>query len=258
MNRRVIQFSVMLAVTGGFTAVAQAAWGTLADAYKCEKELGVSDNQKDSAEHWVRAQQKSGTGLSDECKAEAEKRVPSCLADNSMQYALRDPDIVHGDPKGLCFNRAVLEMFEQMTNDRHDKQREVDLAKEKEESKAKAAAAAAAAAASAELPKALMHNAALESAVAKAYAKDYAPGKVLKVILGRWADEYEKDAFGRITGRDLNATVVNKQPDGSCQMHDELWLQHGKGKSFSGPFSPRGAGSAEDKPILCSKVGAKK
>ena len=258
MNRRIIQLSVMLACTGGLTTVARASngWGTLADAYKCEKEVD-SVGKTVRASKWAADARKSGTGISDECKAEIEKRIPVCENDSTMAYQLRDPDINHGDPKGFCFGAAFSQIGDQITNDRNDKKREADLAKEKEESKAKAAAAAAAAAASAELPKALMHNAALESAVAKAYAKDYAPGKVLKVILGRWADEYEKDAFGRVTGRDLNATVVNKQPDGSCQMHDELWLQHGKGKSFSGPLSPRGAGSAEDKGILCSKVGAK-
>jgi hypothetical protein len=80
----------------------------------------------------------------------------------------------------------------------------------------------------------------------------------LKVILGRWDDRYEKDAFGRVNGRNVYATVVNKQPDGSCQMHGELWLQHGKGTSFSGPLSARGSGSVEESGILCSKVAGKR
>ncbi len=256
MNRRIVHVSVMVAIAVGFTSVAQAEaarWGSLADAYKCEKEVDAIGTGGGSV-RWVAAAKKSGTGISDECKAEAEKRIPNCLADKFMQYKLRDPDITHDDPKGLCFNYAVSEMWEQITNDRNDKKRADEQAKAKEESKAKAAAAVA----SVELPKADQHSAALESAVAKAYAKDYPSGKVLKVILGRWADELEKDAFGRTTGRDLYATVVNRQPDGSCQIHGELWLQHGKGKSFSGPLSPRGAGSAEDKGILCAKVEGKR
>ncbi len=55
----------------------------------------------------------------------------------------------------------------------------------------------------------------------------------------------------------MHATVVNKQPDGKCSLHSELFLQHGHGRSFSGPFSLRGAGSASDDEILCSKVEGK-
>lgn len=67
-------------------------------------------------------------------------------------------------------------------------------------------------------------------------APDYGTdNKVLKIILGDWSDDYEKDAFGQITGRDLDAFVVNKQPDGKCFIHDEYWLQNGNGRSFSGP-----------------------
>lgn len=64
----------------------------------------------------------------------------------------------------------------------------------------------------------------------------------------------EKDAFGRVNGRDLDATVVDKQPDGKCQLHNEYWLQHGNGRSFAGPLSARGAGSMNVKEIPCSNV----
>lgn len=106
-----------------------------------------------------------------------------------------------------------------------------------------------------ELPKATMKNAALEKAVADAYKRDYEKeNKVLKVLLFGWDEDYEKDAFGQVTGRDMSATVVVKLPDGTCQLHDELWLQHGHGNSFSGPLSARGAGSMSTTPIGCDKV----
>ena len=113
-----------------------------------------------------------------------------------------------------------------------------------------------------DVPKAAMHDGALEKAVATAYGKAYPGNKILKVVLGHWADEYEKDALGRVTGRDLYATVVNRHPDGKCELHGELWLQRGHGKAFSGPLSERGAGSLETSEISCSKIdgggGAKK
>src|SRR6185312_14258917 len=97
-------------------------------------------------------------------------------------------------------------------------------------------------------------DAKLEKLVTAAYHKDYPEGTILKVILGDWSDDYEKDAFGNVTGRDLDATVANKQADGKCYLHNEFWLQYGNGRSFSGPLSARGAGSANDTEILCSKL----
>jgi hypothetical protein len=108
---------------------------------------------------------------------------------------------------------------------------------------------------SVEVPKATMHDAKLEGMVKTAYEQDYhGVNKVLKVVLQGWDEEYEKDAFDHIIGRDMHATVVNKQPDNTCSLHSELFMQHGSGKSFSGPFELRGAGSASDTAILCEKV----
>jgi hypothetical protein len=181
------------------------------------------------------------------CNAEIARRAELCLKEPAMQTFINDPTSgAHKDPARFCKEIAQGAI-----------ERDMDaylIIREKEQK----AAAAQSKLEGTELPKADQHNPTLEKAVAKAYAKDYPSGKILKVILGRWADDFEKDAFGRITGRDLYATVVNKQPDGSCQSHGELWLQHGKGKSFAGPLSPRGAGSAEDSGILCTKVEAKR
>lgn len=104
-----------------------------------------------------------------------------------------------------------------------------------------------------ELPKPTMKNAALEKAVAAAYKKDY-ENTAVKVILFGWDDDYEKDAFGQVTGRDMAATVAVKNADGTCTLHYELWMQYGNGRSFSGPLHARGAGSAEDTPINCDKL----
>jgi len=97
-----------------------------------------------------------------------------------------------------------------------------------------------------EVPKATMKNAALEKAVSDAYKRDYEKeNKVLKVVLFGWDEDLEKDDFGQVTGRDMAATLVVKLPDGTCQLHYELWMQHGHGRSFSGPLEARGAGAME-------------
>jgi hypothetical protein len=57
-----------------------------------------------------------------------------------------------------------------------------------------------------EVPTATMKDPKLEKAVAVAYVKEgYGENKLLKVVLQGWADDPEKDAFGRVTGRDLHA-----------------------------------------------------
>jgi hypothetical protein len=252
MNRRIVHVLAMLTIAVGFTSVAQADnYGPLADAYKCEKEVDAVANEG-GASQWSAAARKSGKGLSAECKAEIEKRIPACEKDPWMKRELTDPELNKGDPKGLCFDKAFSNVWEQIINDRNSKKQAQEEAKTKEEAKAKGAAELAAV----ELPKPQMHDGSLEKAVSDAYHRYDPPAKVIKVVLGKWADELEKDALGRVTGRDIYATVVNKQPDGKCLLHGEYYMQHGNGRSFSGPLSARGAGSASDKEILCEKIGA--
>jgi hypothetical protein len=192
--------------------------------------------------------------VSPECKAEIEDLAKKCMTSDSEKnrykdLAAKNPGMVLAD---WCNNSTFSSMGDSYTYELQKvesaKKREAELAAEEQKRQGETAKV--------ELPKATQHNAGLEKAVAAAYAKDYPEGKVLKVILGSWADDMEKDSFGRVTGRDLNATVVNKQPDGKCQLHDELWMQHGNGRSFSGPLSARGAGSMTKTEILCSKVEA--
>lgn len=160
----------------------------------------------------------------------------------------------HKDPPGFCSYRAFGEISNDLLQAAYKKDQDAAQAKAEIERKAKDAADSAQKAATIELPKAEKHDAALEKAVAAALVRDYPGNKVLKVILGSSSDDFEKDAFGRITGRDLDATVVNKHPDGKCELHGELWMQRGNGKSFSGPLSARGAGSLHQDEILCSRV----
>lgn len=251
MTRQLVQMLLTTATVVGFTSVAHAAaWGTLEDAYKCEKEVDAVG--QGSTDEWLTAARKSGQGLSAVCLAEIEKRVPTCEQDPWTQRVMKDPDLKLGDPKSYCFVKSFASVWEQVVNDRRAKKDAEEQAKVKEEEKAKEVAQRAAV----EVPQPKMHDASLEKAVADAYHRYDPPAKVIKVVLGRWADDLEKDAFGRVTGRDLDATVVNRQPNGKCVLHNEYYMQHGNGRSFSGPLKARGAGSASDKEILCEKIAA--
>ena len=240
------------AIAGASTAAraGDAYGGSVADAYKCEAEIAAQDAAPDQWK-WLDETLKANK-LSPACKAVFESRIPACLKDPYMQSGLKNPEIQKGIPNRACHQQVWGGIWEQVTNDRQNKKQAEEEAKAKADRDAKAAAEVAAR----ELPKAKRHDANLEKLVANAYRKDYPDGKILKVLVFDWSDDYEKDAFDRVTGRDLDATVVNKQPDGRCFMHNEYWLQYGNGRSFSGPLSARGAGSASDKEILCSKAEA--
>lgn len=186
---------------------------------------------------------------SPECKAEINKRAQKCVNDPRenvdnrtwKEQGFKSQEAKDARHKEFCTEVATDILKRQMAELEEQRKSAV-------EDKAKLEAV--------ELPKPELRNAGLEKAVAAAYAKGYPGGKILKIILGSWSDDFEKDAFGRVTGRDIDATVVIKQPDGSCLMHDELWMQRGNGKSFSGPLSARGAGSMKETEILCSKAEA--
>jgi hypothetical protein len=252
MNRWMV-FACAISLNGvGLTSVAQAVehYGSLADAHKCDPELDALGDRGPS--EWIAGARKSGKGLSPDCKAELERRIPACEQDPYNKRQLTDPELNHGDAKGWCFDKAFGDVWEQVINDRNDRK----SAQEEANAAAAAKAKASLALAEVELPKAEVHDASLEKQVADAYHRYDPPAKILKVFLGRWSSDLEKDAWGRVTGRDLYATVLNKQPDGKCLLHGELWMQHGNGRSFSGPLTARGAGSASDKEILCERAGA--
>lgn len=206
-------------------ALAQGPWGTPEEAAPC---LDARDAQP--------------------CKAEIARRAQNCLHDPNEAENIAG---AHSGRSKAAGDAAALDFCVVAATHILDDQLE-DLAARKKEADARRAKLE-----STELPEAKQHNAKLEQAVIAAYIKGgYKDNKVLKVILGDWSTDYEKDAFGRITGHDLWATVVNKHPDGKCELFSELWLQLGNGRSWSGPLSERGAGSLETAEILCSKVEA--
>ena len=252
---KLLHVCAVLATVAGVSATARAEdvdtdYGKDAEAHACEAEWKAFDAAPDGWK-WLDEALKSGKVFTPACKAEFDKRMALCLKDPKIQYKLKDPEIQKGVPGRACHQAVFGDMLNQLMWDEQQKKHAEEEAKAKAEDDAKRAAEVAAR----ELPKAQKHDAKLEKMVAAAYAKDYGTeNTVLKIILGDWSDDYEKDSFGQITGRDLDAFVVNKQPDGKCFIHDEYWLQNGNGRSFSGPLSARGAGSASDNEILCSKV----
>jgi hypothetical protein len=239
---------VVAIILGNAHLVHAGKYGTDEQAMACEKEYVANESWRKEPDA-ISTDLKHGAAISAACKAEVDKRAKSCLTDPENQQAIKDPayGIAHSDPPAWCQYMAFFDMADGI-------EKALDK-RAKDAAEAEAAAAEKAKLEATEVPKPEMNNRALEKAVTLAYQKDYS-GKVLKVVLFGWADDLEKDGFGRVTGRDLAATVVNKQPDGKCQLHYELWLQYGNGRSFSGPLSARGAGSAEDSEILCSKVEA--
>jgi len=250
--RQLLQVCAVVATVAGVSSTAHAGGtykGTVEDAYKCEAELAAFDAAPNNWK-WLDDAMKSGKVFTPACKAELDKRMEVCMKDPAMDWKLKDPERTKGIPGRPCYTDVFAGIDEHVMNDRNHKK----AAEEEAKKKAERDEAAAAKVAAQELPKATKHDAKLEKMVSDAYHKDYPEGKVLKVILGDWSDDFEKDAFNRVTGRDLSAVVVNKQPDGKCSLHDEFWLQNGNGRSFSGPLSARGAGSASDTEILCSKV----
>lgn len=233
--------AALVAATTTTTARADAKWGTAEQAAPCTKDCDYYSNWNEHA--------------SAECKAELDRRTKACLDDPNEKKEYDAWVKSYKDAKSTaklptyaenCSNNGKSDLETSMNRyqDICKKKKQDDDAKAKLEST--------------EVPKAEMHDAKLEAMVKKAYEDDYhGVNKVLKVVLQGWDEEFETDAFGNVTGRDMHATVVNKQPDGKCSLHSELFLQHGHGKSFSGPFELRGAGSASDNEIICSKVEGK-
>ena len=236
--------SILAALVAATTATAaradDAKWGTPEQAAVCTENCDYHAGWKNS--------------MSTECKAEVDRRTKACM-DSPEEKKKYDAWVKSYKDAG---STTKLQSFADSCGD--DAKRDVEASMDKYDpvcQKKRDDDAYQAKLASTELPKATMHDAKLEAAVKKAYIDGGYENKVIKVVLEGWDDDYEKDAFGQVTGRDMLATVVNKQPDGKCSLHEELFLQHGHGNSFSGGLSLRGAGSASDTEIMCSKVEGK-
>lgn len=231
---------LVAAMTSTVARADTAKWGTPEQAAVCTEDCDYHASWKNTA--------------SAECKVEIDRRSKACVADPAKKKEY-DAWVKSYKDAG---STTKLQSFEESCAD--DAKRDIEASmdayadsckKQKAEADHKAKLDAT------EMPKATMHDAKLEAAVKKAYVDGGYENKVLKVVLQGWDDDYEKDAFGQVTGRDMLATVVNKLPDGTCSLHEELFLQHGHGNSFSGGLSLRGAGSASDTEIMCSKVEGK-
>lgn len=228
-------------------AFADTGWGTVEQARACMSEFADSDGFQNNWGGSIYVDQslinkaiKDGK-VSAACKTEIDRFATSCKADKSQRdRQAKDPD--------WCTQRGYLEIRDLLQND-PERQR---LAKEKEAAAAKAAALAEAA--KVELPKAEKRDKTVEKQIAAAYKAAYPDNTVLMVLLQSKRWETERSDWGVITNRNFQAIVVNKQPDGTCQLHNEMWMQEYVGGRFKGPLSQRGAGSQRLTPILCEKV----
>jgi hypothetical protein len=240
MSQRGWKIVIFAIVVGGGAGVARAEdnpFGTPEDLAPCQSDRSFSRT------HGWSPTTAPKSKLTKECQAEIAKRVEVCLKDPDAAKIFNDPQYrAHSDPPAYCGEIAISRMKDQAGRLAADQKK----AKAEEEAKAKLAAQ--------EVPKADLKDAKLEKAIYTAFHLAYPDAKILKVILTDRAWDYEKDAFNRVTGRDLNASIVNKRPDGSCEIFSEMWVQQGHGKSFSGPFEERGAGSLNKVGILCEKV----
>jgi hypothetical protein len=239
--------SILAALVAAMTATAaraeDAKWGTPEQGAVCSEDCDYHAGWKNS--------------MKPECKAEVDRRTKACIDDPAKKKEYDAWVKSYKDAK----SEAKLQSLAESCAD--DAKRDVESSmdayrdgcqKKRDDDARKAKLDAT------EVPKAELHDAKIEAAVKKAYENDYgneAHPKVLKVVLEGWADDLETDAFGQVTGRDMAATVVVKQEDGKCSLHGELYMQRGHGNSFSGPFTSRGAGSASDTEIMCSKVEGK-
>lgn len=236
-------------------AHAEDAWGTVEDAEKCANEF---DNKSPhfingGYIHFDNGKPYTAKNVSPECKAELDQRAAVCLKDPAQVKEIenyRKNDRGSWPTKALKddpANGPTLVCLDEVYG-RLRRQREKAI-KDKAEREA-----ALAAAQKVELPKADKKDAALEKQIAAAYKAAYPDNTVLLVLLQAKNWSTERDNWGTITNRNFQAIVVNKHPDGTCELHNELWMQEYIGNSFKGPLLQRGAGSQQLTQILCEKV----
>jgi len=198
-------------------------WGTVEQAHACTvKDVNWSATSITyTLEH--------NKEMSDACKTETRERIAACTADPKQKpiFDKKKDDY----PKGFddyCAQTAFTRIQRQVTV-------KDDV----------------------ELPKPGKKDAALEKLIGAAYAKAYPDNKVLKVIIVSDDWSTERNDYGTVIGRNIQAFVANQQEGNYCQLHSEAWYQEYIGGKFSGPITQRGAGSQQLTGILCSKAGVK-
>ena len=261
MNVRISAFGTALALVVGPATLLAQDLGQLEQARVCLDEYRYYKAHENDRGEWYPSNDllraRSGKVAPAACKVEVDRRAALCKTNKDMQA--RHKDLQGRDTyKSMTLDEYCLERgYQDVMFDFINEGRRAEEEAQKAAAQAEADAKRQAQIAATEPPTAKMKNAALEKAVKKAYEVDWGEdgkNKVLKVWLHGWDDEFEKDAFGRVTGRDMHATVAVRKPDGTCHLHYELWVQMGNGRSFSGPLKARGAGSKEENQILCEKL----
>jgi hypothetical protein len=221
-------------------------WGAPEDSDKC-----VNDHLGES---WVTFKNKvpvERDGASADCKAEVAKRATVCLKDPKMEAKLK-PTAVNNKPNAIlksggadgprlvCADEAFSRISEQHKKWVYEKQfaekRKADAEK-------------------AELPKAAKKDAAFEKAVTATFKKAFPDARFIKVIIVSSDWIVDRNNFGTITGRHLQAAVIDQQKgDDLCEIYSEAWEQEFINGRFQSSVSEGGAGSLERTPIVCSKT----
>jgi hypothetical protein len=236
--------------TGGDTLGVDAngkvvlAWGTVADAESCAKELTDGPEKIGGWVHYECVKEPCKTpapaepkNASPGCKAEVHKRGELCKKDAVIQNNAKARNTSETAFHFSCLEEAY---------SRIKRQRDKAAADKKFADERKAAAEKA------ELPKAAKRDPALEKSISATYMKEFPKAKILKVILiADWSTE--RNNYGTVIARNIQAAVVNRQGD-VCEIYNELWQQEFIKGKFSGPMLERGAGSLERTEIVCSKV----
>jgi hypothetical protein len=235
-------------------AFAEDAWGTADDAATCATAFDSKSPNFINGSYvtYDHGRAVRSTKATPECQAELEKRGAVCLADPATVKLLEEArtgtpnwrtKILKEDPTNGPMTICLDDVFQRV---KRQHERAIQVKAEK--------AARDAEAAKVELPTAEKRDKKLEKQIAAAYKAEYPDNTVLMVLLQSKGWDTERSDYGVVTNRNIQAIVVNKQPDGSCQLHNEMWMQEYIGGRFKGPLSQRGAGSQRLTPILCEKV----
>ncbi len=185
-----------------------------------------------------------------DCKAVVEKHAEVCLADAAQQKKKKTSTIIKngGSDQLYCENEAWMGLLRT--------RQKADAEAKKVEDKRKADEKRKADADKATVPAAGKKDATIEAWVKAAFAKAYPDAKILKVLLVSDDWSTERNDYGTVIGRNIQAVIVNQQKD-VCEVFSEEWYQEYIGGAFKGPLTERGAGSLQRYDITCSKVTGK-